>query len=251
MTKPKKSLGQNFFINSNLAKQIVSVVKGNNPEVIVEIGPGQGYFSDLFAGNGTKVIMVEKDDLLAQNLAYTIKDGVVINEDFLDWDFKELAQYKRENITFFGSLPYNVSKKIIKKIVESEYFKSNAYFIIQKEVAEKYTDREPNNNLLSLRTQVYADVKKLFDIGPESFKPRPKVTSAFTQFSPLEKPLVVVDLIKFDELLESAFKQPRKKLTNNLKGYKFKAEKRVSSLLEKRPQHLSLEEYLLLFSNIS
>lgn len=251
MIKPKKSLGQNFFINTNLAKQIVQIVKKNTPEVIVEIGAGQGYFSKLLRDEKTKLVMIEKDYTFAQDLSISIKDSIVVNEDFLDWDFKELAQYKREKIAFFGSLPYNVSKRIIKEIIESEYFKNDAYFIIQKEVAEKYTDREPNNNLLSLRTQIYANVKKLFDIKPDSFHPRPKVTSSFTQFSPTENPLYDFDLIKFDEFLENAFKQNRKKLANNLKRYNFGKKDNLRSLLEKRPQHLSLEEFFFLFSNIS
>ena len=108
MIKTKKSLGQNFFVNENLARQSVQIIKSTNPEVIVEIGPGQGYFSKFFVDDSTKVIMIEKDDVLAQNLSYTIKNGIVVNEDFLEWDFKELAQYKRENITFFGSLPFRV-----------------------------------------------------------------------------------------------------------------------------------------------
>lgn len=251
MIKPRKSLGQNFFVNNNLAKQIVEIVKSTNPKVIVEIGPGQGYFSKLLSEGKTKLVMVEKDDFLAQNLAYTIKESIVVNEDFLEWDFKQLAEYSPKDITFFGSLPYNVSKKIIEKILKSRYFKNNAYFIIQKEVAEKYTEREPDNNLLSLRTQFFADVKKLFDIKPESFNPRPKVTSSFTQFLPKEKELEIKDFAKFERFTENAFRQPRKKLSNNLKSYNFKDEKFVKTLLEKRPQHLSLEEYILLFNNIS
>lgn len=251
MIKPRKSLGQNFFINNNLAKQIVQIVQNDKPKVIVEIGPGQGYFSNLFSQDNVEIVMVEKDDVLAQNLSYTIQDSIVINKDFLDWDFKELAQYKREDITFFGSLPYNVSKKIIKKVIESEHFKKNAYFIIQKEVAEKYAEREPNNSLLSLRNEIYADVKKLFDIKPESFNPRPKVTSSFTQFTPKGRGFEITDLKNFDKFLEQAFKQPRKKLANNLKRYEFKENQRAKVLLERRAQHLSLEEYAFLFSNIS
>jgi len=251
MTKPKKSLGQNFFINNNLAKQIANIVEKNNPDVIVEIGPGEGYFSKLFSNSETDIIMIEKDDILAQNLSFLFPKNIIVNEDFLEWDFKELAKYKREKTTFFGSLPYNVSKHIIKKIVESEYFKNSAYFIIQKEVAQKYTEREPNNNLLSLRTQMLADTKKLFDIGPESFKPRPKVTSSFVEFSPTKKHVQVKDLIKFDEFTTDAFKQPRRKLSNNLKKYTFIVNDKTENLLEKRPQHLSLDDYIFLFSNIS
>ncbi len=251
MIKPKKSLGQNFFVNYNLTRQIVDIVEKDNPEVIVEIGPGHGAFSRLFSKQVRSLILVEKDEILAQNLTYEIKGSVVINKDFLEWDLKELAQYRKDTILFFGSLPYNVSKRIIKKIVESEYFTNSAYFIIQKEVAEKYTGREPNNNLLSLRTKIYADVRKLFDIKPESFNPRPKVTSAFTQFSPTESDIVSFDITEFNEFIENAFKQPRKKLTNNLTKYSFRVSERVENFLDKRPQHLSLDDYIFLFTNIS
>jgi len=260
MIKTKKSLGQNFFTNPNLAKKIVDIVLQNPTDIIVEIGPGQGYFSKLFGERGKdflkNLVMVEKDDLLALNLKHLFPEYIVVNQDFLDWDFEELKKYSSENITFFGSLPYNVSKKIIEKIVQSEYFKTTAFFIIQKEVAEKYIAQPPENNLLATRTNIYSKAKKILDITPDSFKPKPKVMSSLISFTPEEK--IYEELRKkdtrkeFDLFLQNAYKQPRKKLANNLKNYLFnKDAKRIESILDRRPQHISLDDFFYLFSNIS
>ena len=260
MIKTKKSLGQNFFTNPNLAKKIVDIVLQNPTDIIVEIGPGQGYFSKLFGERGKdflkNLVMVEKDDLLALNLKHLFPEYIVVNQDFLDWDFEELKKYSSENITFFGSLPYNVSKKIIEKIVQSEYFKTTAFFIIQKEVAEKYIAQPPKNNLLATRTNIYSKAKKILDITPESFKPKPKVMSSLISFTPEEKQyekLKKKEVRKdFDLFLQNAYKQPRKKLANNLKNYLFnKDAKRIESILDRRPQHISLDDFFYLFSNIS
>lgn len=246
--KAKKSLGQNFFVNQNLAKSIVNIILQKDPSIIVEIGPGKGYFSKIIAENtDKKCILLEKDTLLASDLKSYFPKAEVINTDFLDWDFRELDQYKDERILFFGSLPYNVSKMIIRRIVESEYFNTDAFFIIQKEVAEKYTDKE--SNLLSLTTKLFANVKKEFDISPSSFSPKPKVTSAFTKFVPKDTDYGI-NTKEFISFLKLAFIQPRKTLKNNLRGLHFKNMEDVDSLLSKRAQHISLEEYIFLFSQI-
>jgi len=252
----KKSLGQNFFVNQNLAKRIVQEVLKESPEIIVEIGPGQGYFSKIFYNQDVKLILIEKDDNLANQLSFTYPENVVINSDFLDWNFNELSTYPNEKITFFGSLPYNVSKKIIDKIIKSEYFKSPCFFIIQKEVAEKYLSRPPQNNYLATKTLLYANTKKIFDIAPDSFRPKPKVMSSLICFYPIKDSDKLFSennsIEEFDQFLQSAFKQPRKKLSNNLKRYLFKVDqqKRIVELLEKRAQHASLDDFYFLYSNV-
>lgn len=244
----KKSLGQNFFVNKNLSTQIVEIVLKEKSDVIVEIGPGSGAFTQFFAKEDTKLFAIEKDDNLSQELKDLYPSVTVKNIDFLDWDFSELEPFKEKNITFFGSLPYNVSKKIIKKIITSEFFNSPSFFIIQKEVAEKYCAKEPNNNFLSLSTALYADTNKLFNISPESFKPRPNVNSTFIQFTPKTVPLE--NSKAFEKFLHNAFRQPRKTLKNNFgRNYSFTKED-IIPLLQERPQHLSLEQYLYLFNNV-
>ncbi len=252
----KKSLGQNFFVNQNLAKRIVGEVLSNSVDILVEIGPGQGYFTKLFHEQGKEVLLIEKDDVLARQLQESFPKSKVLNIDFLDWNFEDLKTNSGEKITFFGSLPYNVSKKIIEKIIQSEYFNSACYFIIQKEVAENYISNPPQNNFLATKSAIYADSKKIFDITPESFRPRPKVMSSLISFSPKSDSLALFEELsekrRFDIFLQQSFKQPRKKLSNNLKNYTFSTNEseKIQKLLERRAQHTSLEEFLFLFSNI-
>lgn len=245
----KKSLGQNFFVNKNLAVQITEIVLKEDPNVIVEIGPGLGAFTQFFVKREIKLFAIEKDNNLILELENLYPSVITKNIDFLDWDFSDLKPFKKERITFFGSLPYNVSKKIIKKIITSEFFNYPSFFIIQKEVAEKYCSKEPNNNFLSLSTALYADTNKLFNISPESFKPRPNVNSTFMQFIP--KTVPIRNTKDFEKFLHDAFKQPRKTLKNNFgKNYSFTKED-IASILQERPQHPSLEQYLYLFNNIA
>ena len=251
--KTKKSLGQNFFINKNLCKQITEIVLKEKPEIIVEIGPGPGSFTQFFYELNVKLILVEKDNQLSEGLKLTYPNSEIENVDFLDWNLNNLEKYRDKKIIFFGSLPYNVSKRIIAKIIESKHFLSPSFFIIQKEVAEKYISKEPDNNLLSLKTKIYAKPQRLFNISPDSFRPKPKVNSSFVVFNPKRKQLDI-DINDFKRFLKISFSQPRKTLKNNLKSYKPKLGKNsngesINKLLSKRPQHLSFEEFVLLYNN--
>jgi len=231
----KKSLGQNFFINEHLGQKIVDILLEKKPETVVEIGPGKGFFTRKIHKRVSSVICIEKDDILAKRLQEGDETLVVYNEDFLDFDLKNLPRHT----LFFGSLPYNVSKPIIKKIITSGYFKESSFFIIQKEVADKYIAQKPHNNILSLTTQIYSTPKKLFNIKSGSFRPKPKVQSTFIEFIPKEKVTVHSGLESF---LKLAFKSPRKTLKNNLRVAK------ISPILKKRPSQLNLDEYILLFN---
>jgi len=244
----KKSLGQNFFVNENLGEKIINFVKEDAPEIIVEIGPGRGFFTQKLSLFSQQLILIEKDDLLAEYLRITFPNAIVLNQDFLDWDFKELEQFNNKKIVFYGSLPYNVSKPIIQRIISSNFFSNNCYFIIQKEVAEKYISKEPNNNILSLRTQLYAKSKKLMDINPGAFMPRPKVMSSVIKFSPIDKQMGINEE-KFIKFIENCFRSPRKTLRNNLKNISSRLQD--EELFNKRPQELTLEQYIHIFTNLS
>lgn len=246
--KIKKSLGQNFFINENLGRRIVDFVKSQSPDLIVEIGPGRGFFTQKLAEIASNLVLIEKDDLLSQNLKEMFPNTKVLNKDFLDWNFEELAPFVNQKIVFFGSLPYNVSKPIIHKILESKFFNGNCYFIIQREVAEKYIAQPPNSNVLSIKTQLFAKPKKLMDIHPGSFLPQPKVTSSLIQFSPIPRNPQIVDTHLFIHFVENCFRSPRKTLRNNLKNTTLDPE--FEELFSKRPQELSIEQYIQIFTNL-
>jgi len=241
----KKSLGQNFFINEHLGERIINYIAQEHPDLVVEIGPGRGFFTQKLSKIAPNLLLIEKDDELSRDLSLTYLN--ILNTDFLDWDFKELDTEKNKKIIFFGSLPYNVSKPIIQKIISSEFFNNNCYFIVQKEVAEKYVAKSPDTNILSLKSQLFANPTKLFDISPGSFFPPPKVTSSLICFTPKQQK-IQVNNEKFVKFLERAFRSPRKTLRNNLKGTNFNVD--TLPLLDKRPQELTLDEYLFLFNNL-
>lgn len=230
--KPKRSLGQNFFNNEELAKKIVEAVFESNPKHITEIGPGKGAFTKAFYETTTEITLVEKDLTLSRLLTNTFPKATIHNTDFLDF------KLTRDDTTYFGSLPFNVSNEIIEKIIKSETFNNPAFFIIQQEVADNYRNRE--NNQLGLVTHIYADVEVLFDIKAGNFKPRPNVDASLIKFRPNQK-YSNVNREELEKLITRSFKQPRKTLNNNLKQYNYKVPK---EFVRKRPHELSLDMYV-------
>lgn len=248
MHKPKRSLGQNFFADRNLAIKIVNETLKNNPDVVVEIGPGTGSFTQLLSKVNSKLICIEKDDELALFIKSSFKDVEVINSDVLKINFSELEKSLSpyNNKVCFGSLPYNISKKIIRLFIESAIFDEH-YFIIQKEVAEKYTSRDKKQNILSLTASIYADAKKIFDIPPDVFRPKPKVTSSLISFTPNLKITDAQERSELEGLIRTSFSQPRRTLLNNLKGnYTFTDEEYQTS----RPEDLTLDDYIKLSKSL-
>lgn len=233
--KAKRSLGQNFFVNSNLGEYIINTVSKIEGGSVIEIGPGMGFFTQRLVETFRNVSVVEKDDELANNLKSKFPNVDVINADFLDLDLTNLGN----NCIYFGSLPYNISKPIIKKILQSTTFQKPSIFIIQKEVAEKYLYKKPYS-ILSLTTKIYADSKKILDISPHSFQPKPKVTSSLIMFKPNLR--LDIDIKSLEHLLNLSFRQPRKNILNNLKCSKY--EKGCDIYKTLRPSDLDLEKYI-------
>jgi 16S rRNA (adenine1518-N6/adenine1519-N6)-dimethyltransferase len=229
----KRSLGQNFLVNSGIITKITTIVIDSKPKHITEIGPGKGAFTKVFYDTTVPLTLVEKDRNLFQLLQNNYSNAQLYNLDFLD--------YKTSNFetTYFGSLPFNVSKKIIEKILKSDTFKNPAFFIIQKEVAEKYLNRKKNE--LGYIREIYADFEVLFDIKPGSFNPRPKVTSSFVKFIPKNNNLKSVKREGLELLIKRSFRIPRKTLKNNLSTYPYKI---PEGLIRKRSTELELSDYV-------
>lgn len=234
--KAKRSLGQNFFINKNLGDYIVNILKQENCDSIIEIGPGLGFFTERLVKEFKKVTAIEKDTELSKQLVLQYPTVNVVNMDFLDINISDIT--KQDSI-FFGSLPYNIAKQIVRKIVESKNFTKPSFFILQKEVAEKYLYKEPFSTL-SLTTAIYAQCKKILDISPDSFNPRPRVNSSLISFKPIERDINDTHLL--ESLIKLSFRQPRKNMRNNLKGTQF--EKGLNRFENHRPGQLSLDEYI-------
>ncbi len=246
ISKPKRSLGQNFFTNTNLGKYIVEKALETNPKRVIEIGPGRGFFTKLFVEKNIELFTIEKDDTLSKNLEFIFPGVEVFNNDFFDKDLLPLFQ-KNSNTVCFGSLPYNISKKIIRYLAQNSNIE-NFYFIIQKEVAEKYVSQK-KQSILSLSTKLYFDGKIICDIAPENFKPRPNVISSFIKFSRNDNLKSIEDPENFLNYLHRAFKQPRKKLKNNLGKY-YSPDNKILEFLDKRAEDFDLEEHSHIYENL-
>ena len=238
--QPKKSLGQNFFINKNLAEKIVQVTTKQHPKTVLEIGGGTGVFSKLLIQQVKQLIIVEKDDLLVNTLQHEVPTAEVIHADFLQITLDDLPQCNN-NCTIFGSLPYNISKPIIFHIAEHFEPCTELYTIIQKEVAEKFSQ---DNNKIGLLIRNFFTPKILIkSIQPENFKPKPKVTSTFILFTRNTKPVLSnSDYKLFRQYIQKAFAHPRKKLGNNLKEFEL-----TTKVANKRAEALNFEEHLAIF----
>ena len=188
--KPKKSLGQNFLIDRNVLEQIVDTVEITNKEVL-EIGPGSGNLTTfILKKKPKKVYVIEKDDELALLLQDKFTDEItIINDDVLKISEDKITS---EKLTVFGNLPYNISTEILSKWItnlDKKIWFENLVLMFQKEVAERIIAK-PNTSKygrLSILSNWKLNIKKIMDIKPQSFSPRPKIDSTLLLFTPKEK----------------------------------------------------------------
>ena len=187
MIKAKKSLGQNFLTDKNILEKIINVTLIENKNIL-EIGPGTGNLTSyILKKRPKKITVVEKDKELASNLRNIYKDQLtIINKDILEIDETLLFN----NIfTVFGNLPYNISSQILSKWIinlKSKFWFDNLVLMFQKEVADRIISKFNTSayGRLSILSNWKLNIKKICDIKPESFSPRPKIDSSLLHFTP-------------------------------------------------------------------
>lgn len=236
-----KSLGQNFLVHPQVSRKIVNSSNPGFDDVYLEVGPGKGALSFELAPVVKKLICVEKDYRMIMFLKKKISDSAYSNVELIHDD---ILQYQpSENIDrkykVIGSLPYNISKRIIRKFLTIKKNRPKTLtFVIQKEVAEDYCAQAPNATFLSNMANLYADCSFLFKLRPDHFKPRPRVDSAVIQFM-LHKPEPNAE--KKVKFIKRVFMHPRKKVKNNVKI------DTNCELLDLRPAQLNPEQMQKLF----
>ena len=185
--KPKKSLGQNFLIDRNILEQIVDTVEIKDKEVL-EIGPGSGNLTTfILKKNPKKFYVIEKDDELTLLLKDKFNDEVnIINDDVLKVSEDKISN---EKLTVFGNLPYNISTEILLKWIvniNKNFWFESLVLMFQKEVAERIIAESNTSKYgrLSILSKWKLNIKKIIDIKPQSFSPRPKIDSTLLLFTP-------------------------------------------------------------------
>ena len=247
--KPKKSLGQNFLVDENIINIITNLGNINNNSTVLEIGPGTGNLTEkLISKKPKRIILVEKDRNLSENLKKKFIGKVeVINKDFLDLSMIDL---KYKNLCVFGNLPYNVASEILIKIIKSHesFYYEKLVFMFQKEVAERIVAKQNTKNYsrISIISQWRLNIRKIKDISPNCFYPKPKVQSSLLEFFPK------ANYTKFKEIqtleyISKIFFRFRRKMVKKPLSILFKDINKISKKfqinLNDRPQKLSPETY--------
>tara|TARA_B100000767_G_scaffold128305_1_gene122130 strand:- start:613 stop:1401 length:789 start_codon:yes stop_codon:yes gene_type:complete len=247
--KAKKSLGQNFLIDRNVLEQIVDTIEVENKEIL-EIGPGSGNLTAyILKKNPKKLYVIEKDDALALLLKERFNDEIsIISDDVLKVSEDKISDKK---LTVFGNLPYNISTEILSKWVVNltkNFWFEGLVLMFQKEVADRIIAKCNTSKYgrLSILSNWKLNIKKIIDIKPESFSPRPKINSSLLLFTP-KKNFFEIENPKNLEMITRVFFSQRRKMLKKPFNQVFKNSKEVSEKfnidLNLRPQNLEPEIY--------
>ena len=249
MIKAKKSLGQNFLVDRNILEKITNVTQITDKNIL-EVGPGTGNLTSfILKKKPKKFFVIEKDENLANYLEETFKDQLtIINDDVLKINESLLFKSK---VTVFGNLPYNISTEILSKWITNsskDLWFNNLILMFQKEVADRIIAKFDTSNYgrLSIISNWKLNVKKICDIRPECFSPRPKIDSSLLFFSP-KKNFFKIKNPKNLEKVTRIFFNHRRKMIKKPFNQLFNGNKKVLNELKidlnLRPQNLDLNTY--------
>lgn len=250
--KHKKSLGQNFLKDKGILSKIKNSVDVNSDDLIIEIGPGQGALTKYLKEFGTQILCFEIDERVKPYLDQ-IEDDLtkVIYGDFLRVNIKEmLKEYKYNNIYVIANLPYYITTPIITSIIDSGVDVKEMVFMVQDEVANRFTSNPGVKDYGSITVyfNYYFDIEKLFIVNRKCFDPVPGVDSAVIKFKEKLSPIKSNNEELFFKLVKNSFMHKRKNIRNNL--YMYDLEKINEVLMRHgfdltcRAEQLSLEIFV-------
>ena len=224
LPRPRKRFGQNFLHDTAVIERIVAELSISSETALLEIGPGRGALTHRLLEQTERLVAVEIDRHLAQHLRDTFAEPrlTVVEEDILEVDFARLGQaiHRRQvRWTIAGNLPYNISKPVAMRLVESVASIDRAVLMFQREVAQRLcavpggADYGP----LSVLPRAVYEIDRVMDVSPEAFRPRPAVVSTITRWlARVERPSTD-ELAQLRATLRAAFSNRRKTLRNNVR----------------------------------
>lgn len=262
MPVPKKRFGQNFLVDPHKADSLVAALDIKPGEKVLEIGPGTGILTERILKAGAKLTAVELDRELISDLQNRFGPNPnfgLFEGDIIKIDPRALAL---KGLKIIGNLPYNISGAIMQWFIEYYDIVALAVITVQKEVADRIK-AAPNSRdygALSVMVQSFFAVKRLFDIPPGSFSPKPRVYSTVLSLTPDKKIGDDISYPYFRDFVRACFSQKRKKLVNSLvargievAGRQF-AKEQIENYLARlgkkgdiRAEQLSLRDFLELY----
>ncbi len=245
--KPKKSLGQHFLKDNNIANKIVESLDQNSKNVL-EIGPGTGILTRFLIKKkyNLKLVEIDNESVLFLINQLGIDENMIIENDFLKLDLQKV--FGGNNFSIIGNFPYNISSQIVFKILEYRTMVSEMCGMFQYEVAERICESEGTKKygILSVLTQAFFDVELLFEVSNHLFIPPPKVNSAVILLKRKQVINLDCDEKLFFKIVKLSFQQRRKTIRNSLKKINLSNNLREDSIFDNRPEQLSVNQFVKL-----
>lgn len=249
--QPKQGLGQNFLVDDASLDLIVAAAKISSSETVLEVGPGLGFMTSKLCELAKAVVAVEADPQLVEILDQDKPANLrIVPGDIMTFDFSGLpAGYK-----VVANIPYYLTSKLLRLLLESANPPSAMTLLVQKEVAERITAGPGQLSILALSVQYYAYAKIVGMVERHQFWPAPKVDSAVVTITRRAKPAFAADPSSLFRLIKAGFGERRKQLKNSLAGGLNAEATVIDKLLSqsdiepvRRAQELSLTEWQQLY----
>lgn len=249
IVRAKKSLGQHFLRDQNIARKITESLLPVTDEVL-EIGPGMGVLTRILLASpsfSVHAIDIDRESIEYLHTELPEHKDRILYGDFLKMDITELYQ---EPFSVIGNLPYNISSQIFFRIIENRELVTQVVCMIQKEVAERISAPHGNKTygILSVFLQTFYNIEYLFTVGEKVFDPPPKVKSAVIRLTRNDRKELGCDEKLFFQVVKTGFNQRRKTLRNSIRGLLPPGFE--SDYLSLRPEQLSVTDFLQLCAEL-
>ncbi len=250
--RAKKYLGQHFLKDEHIAQKIADSLSGIGYNNVLEIGPGMGVLTKYLLKKNwtTHVIEIDSESVEYLKAHYLNLAERIISKDFLKIDIT--AHFGNEQVAIIGNFPYNISTQIVFKTLENRHQIPEFSGMFQKEVAKRIAEKEGSKvyGILSVLTQAFYDVEYLFTVPPTVFIPPPKIDSGVIRLIRKKNYTLPVNEKLFYRVVKTAFNHRRKTLRNSLKTMNLSDNLREDTIFAKRPEQLSVQEFISLTSKI-
>jgi 16S rRNA (adenine1518-N6/adenine1519-N6)-dimethyltransferase len=256
--RPRKSLGQNFLRDDNVARKIASAIDPQPEDSILEIGPGEGALTRHLARRCRSLTAVDVDPRVVTAMKSMFGDGSVevVLGDFLSTDLQAFAGSHPGRFRIVGNIPYNITTPILFHVLDNRRPVHDLTITVQREVGRRMM-AEPGSGdygILSVFCAYVADARALFEISPDVFYPKPDVTSLVVQLTMRARPTDPArDEEFFRAMVRSVFGKRRKTIRNSLRYFTSPRGIVIPDLplLQRRPEELSLRELVELSNTLS
>lgn len=252
LVRAKKSLGQHFLKDQNIARKIVDSLKAENISTVIEIGPGMGVLTQylLQRENITTIpVEIDQESVTYLHAAYPQLKDYLVQGDFLELDLKTISSDK---MAVIGNFPYNISSQIFFRVIENRTQVEEVVCMVQKEVAQRIACKPGTKEygILSVLLQAYYNIDYLFTVHENVFSPPPKVKSGVIRLIRNSTKHLDCDESLFFKVVKATFNQRRKVISNSIKGLTPDINK-DHLLLSKRPEQLSVNDFVELTNLVS